>query len=737
MTHRQVSSRLLSAAIGVFTITAFIGACLLFLVQPMFAKLILPRLGGSPAVWNTCVLFFQTTLLLGYLYAHITTKFLGVRRQAMWHLLVLLAPLIFLPLRLGRPELAAAEWPVSWLLATMVWTVGVPFFVISTSAPLLQRWFGALPVASAPDPYFLYAASNLGSMIALLGYPFALEPSVGLQGQTVLWTAGYAMFVVLMGACVWLVRTIAPIYPHDAIAAAPDVIVPPPTARIRWQWIVLAFVPSSMMLGVTTYISTDIAAVPLLWVLPLALYLLTFVVAFSQRRLLPVRALDMAVPFLIVGSLTSILLKVSWLMPLHLVTFFCSSLACHTRLVDRRPDVHHLTEFYLWLSVGGMLGGIFNSLVAPQMFATVLEYPLVLAIMSFLNGRIRHGRRMPTTLVALVSAVVLGCVAIWAFGLTSGDVGRGLLLIAVGLTTQLIVSSWGWAGLFRVVSFALVGFIGYAALGRTLGGTVLFVDRTFFGVHRVVESPDHTYRLLQHGNTVHGWQRQPAENSCEPTGYYSLAGPIGQLFTAPGKLFANVAVIGLGTGGLACYAQPGHHWTFYEIDPMVEKIARNPAYFTHLQNSPGIVDVVLGDGRITLNMADPGRYDLLILDAFSSDAIPVHLLTQEAVQLYLSRIKAGGVIAAHISNRYLHLEPVLGAIAHREGLYALANKDVEIPDEHLKMGRRATHWVLLAKDRNALLTLEGRPGWRPALRDPAIRSWTDDHSNILQVLTLQ
>ena len=734
--HERAHLRLLSLATGVFTITAFIGACLLFLVQPMFAKLILPRLGGSPAVWNTCVLFFQTTLLLGYLYAHLTTKFLGVRRQAIWHLVVVLAPALFLPLSLGASDAAAAERPVSWLLTTMAWTVGVPFFVVSTSAPLLQRWFGALPIASARDPYFLYAASNLGSMLALLGYPLVLEPAVGLQNQTALWAAGYAMFVVMVGICVWLVRTIAAGHGHAAVADLPRVSIAPPTARTRLQWIFLAFVPSSMMLGVTTYISTDIAAVPLLWVLPLAIYLLTFVMAFSTRQILTVRSLDMVVPWLILASLASILVNVWWLMPLHLVTFFCISLACHSRLADRRPDLQHLTEFYLWLSVGGMFGGVFNSLVAPHLFSTILEYPLVLAIASTLDrsSPIRRDRRIPTTWVTFVFLIASGCVAIWAFGSTSTDVGRTFLAIAIGLSTMAIVNRWGWAGQFRVTSVILVGLIAYSALGTTANGTVLFVGRSFFGVHRVVEAPDRTYRLLQHGNTLHGWQRLSNDDVCEPGGYYSLAGPIGQLFRAAGSRFADVAVVGLGAGGLACHAEIGQRWTFYEIDPLVEQLANNPAYFTHLRRSRGDVDVVLGDGRITLNGAEAGRYDLIILDAFSSDAIPVHLLTREAFQLYLSRLKATGIIAVHVSNRYLKLEPVIGAMAEGEGLHAFVNDDLQISSDDRKNGRLPSIWVVLAKDRNPLVALESQPGWRSAMVNPAIEYWSDDYSNILQVL---
>jgi hypothetical protein len=736
MKHQQMSRPLRNASIGVFTITSFMGACLLFLVQPMFAKLILPRLGGSPAVWNTCVLFFQTTLLLGYLYAHITTKWLGVRRQAMWHLVVVLAPAIFLPLSLGPSDPTAAERPVSWLLTTMAWTVGVPFFVVSTSAPLLQRWFGALPIAWARDPYFLYAASNLGSMIALLGYPFVFEPSVGLQDQTVLWAAGYAIFVVMIGGCVWLVRTMAPVREIAAVEQTPDVRIPPPDARTRLQWIGLAFIPSSLMLGVTTYISTDIAAMPLLWVLPLALYLLTFVLAFSRRQIVTVRSLDIAMPILILASLAAILAKALWLLPVHLVTFFCVSLACHTRLADRRPDVLHLTEFYLWLSFGGMLGGVFNSLVAPNVFSTIVEYPLVLAIASALHrsSPLRRDRAIPVAVLTIGFLIVSALLAIWAFGLTSADVGRTLLAIAIGLSTLLIVNRWGWAGQFRVFTFALLGVTVYAELGTTSRRTVLFVGRSFFGVHRVLEAPDHTYRLLQHGNTVHGWQHLSPDDRCEPGGYYSVTGPIGQLFTTGGSRFADVGVVGLGAGGLACYADKQQRWTFYEIDPLVEQLAKNPAYFTHLRNSGGEVDVVLGDGRITLNTAEPSQYDLIILDAFSSDAIPVHLLTREAFQLYLSKLKPTGIIAMNISNRYVKVEPVIAAMAQAEGLHALVNEDLRVSAEEREKGRFASSWVLLARDRNALVALEQRPGWRLAIVDPAIASWSDDYSNILQVL---
>ena len=726
---------MLKAAVGVFTVTAFVSSFLLFLVQPMFAKLILPRLGGSPAVWNICVLFFQTTLLLGYAYAHFTTKWLNVRRQVICHLVVMLTPALFLPLTLGPSDVGAGGHPISWLLATMASTVGVPFFVVSTSAPLVQRWFGALPIASARDPYFLYSASNLGSIIALLGYPFVIEPAIGLHHQTLIWAIGYAILVFMTGGCIWLVRRITPGQAQNASDDATRTPIQRLTARRRWEWILLSFVPSSLMLGVTTYSSSDIAAVPLLWVLPLAIYLLTFVLAFSPRQVVPARSLGTIVTVLIVASLCATPIKTLQLLPLHLVTFLCISMVCHGRLADRRPDISHLTEFYLWLSVGGVLGGVFNSLVAPQLFPVVLEYPLLLGVASLLShsSSLKKERPVPAKWVAFAGTAVLVCIATWALELTSVDVGRILLAIAIGVSTPLIVNRWGWAGAMRVISLLLVAALAYIAMGATTQGTVLFVGRSFFGVHRIVESHDHTTRMLQHGTTIHGWQVLPNDSVCEPNAYYAVAGPIGQLLRPSTSRFADVAVVGLGTGGLACYAEKGQRWTFYEIDAMVEQIARNPAYFTHLKNSSGNVSVVLGDGRITLNAAAVGQYDLIVLDAFSSDAIPVHLLTLEAFELYLSRLKSGGVIAVHISNRYLNLEPIIGALADREGIFALAKVDSGIPSHDLKQRRPASHWVMLARDRNALAFLEGGAGWRPAIVNPAIGLWTDDYSNVLQV----
>jgi hypothetical protein len=494
------------------------------------------------------------------------------------------------------------------------------------------------------------------------------------------------------------------------------------------------------MLGVTTHISTDVAAVPLLWVLPLAMYLGTFVLTFSSRELLPHRQLVRVLPVLIFGCLCTILMGAGkwWLILLHLLTFFVCAMVCHRELARRRPDTEHLTEFYIWMSFGGVLGGVFNGLVAPQLFSTILEYPLVLALTALAAPSTEFRKSRPEPILPLL------CVSAFVLALILGMGALGLMVTAFGLREVLLscVIVLTAASLFanrpRVFGAMSLACVGVIAVGLPSGGgTVLFAARSFFGVHRVIDAPDHSYHLLRHGSTTHGRQDMPALSSCEPNGYYHRSNPIGQLFGEMGGRLEDVAVVGLGSGGLACYAKPGHDWTFYEIDPLVERIARDSRYFTHLQNSRGRLNVVLGDGRLTLQRASPGAYDLIILDAFSSDAIPVHLLTREAVELYLSRLKPAGIVAVHISNRYLNLEPVLAAQAQQQGLFALANLDDRIPDVDARKGRYGSRWVLLARTQEPLVNLVGRPGWRSPAINERVRPWSDDYSNILQAVLLQ
>jgi hypothetical protein len=730
----DVRRRAVGVAMALFSVTIFLGSSLLFLVQPMFAKVALPWLGGSPSVWNTCILFFQTTLLLGYLYAHLSTRWLGVRRQIYCHVVLVLAPLIVLPLTAGGGPPPASANPVWWLLGTMTVRVGLPFFVVSTSAPLLQRWFATLPVPSARDPYFLYSASNLGSMIALLGYPLVLEPMVGTKQQMWLWSGGYLFLIALTAACAMFVRAFGGAFRPDT--AFDDVVASEAASgRKPIQWMVLSFVPSSLLLGVTTHISTDIAAVPLLWVLPLALYLATFVLTFASTEIIPHRWLVRALPALILCCLLTILLngRMSWLIPLHVITFFASAMVCHRELAHRRPSAQRLTEFYLWMSFGGMLGGVFNSLLAPQLFSGILEYPLLLALAALLRPSPEYRQSRIDSwgvLVVLPGLVLLFSLALFGIGALPAAVGLRSFLLALAILLAIAYMCANRPEAFGAIALLFVAVI---AFGRpSTAGTVLLAARSFFGVHRVVDAPDHTYHLLQHGSTTHGRQQISAGDRCDPTGYYHPSSPIGQLIAAQTGRLQNVAVVGLGSGAMACYAESDRPWTFYEIDPLVEQIARNPRYFTFLQSSRGRVNIVLGDARVSLQRAADQAYDLIVLDAFSSDAIPMHLLTREAIHLYFSRLRSEGVVAVHISNRYLKLEPVLAALAERDGLFALASLDDRLSAMETNVGKFPSHWVVMARTAQPLAKLVGHPGWRAPDYKPRVGVWTDDYSNILQ-----
>lgn len=720
-------------AAPVFTLTMFTGATLLFLVQPMFAKLVLPRLGGSPSVWNTCMVFFQAALLLGYAYAHWSTKWLGTRRQPLWHIALLLTPAVCLPISLSAAEPSAAH-PVSWLLTTMALTVGLPFFVVSTTAPLLQRWYATLPLASAKDPYFLYAASNVGSVLALLAYPLVVEPLVGVHQQAVLWTAGYALLLVLNAACVWLVRS----YGDDRhLRTQEEASVAEPLATSqRLVWIGLSFLPSSLMLGVTSYITADLASVPLFWVLPLALYLLTFVMAFSRRRLIPEGPLAMAVHVLIALALLTILVNSHrWsLVPFHLMAFFATALACHYELASRRPSVSHLTEYYLWLSVGGVLGGIFNSLVAPQVFATVLEYPVVLGVVPIVLWAIGSTRKVPRQ-VALETGAACACLAsgaLWFVSWPSQAISCIVLAGVVGLLARFVLPAQSvGAGVVAATLTILISSGWFAGKG-----SVLFTGRSFFGVHRVVEAEDHSHRLLFHGSTVHGRQELNA-GACPLSSYYFPDGPMGQVMSMTQGQRPAVAVVGLGSGTLACYAESGESWTFYEIDPMMDYVARYSGLLTQVRNSRGEVSVVLGDGRLKIQSADPGKYNIIILDAFSSDAVPIHLLTREAIRLYLSRLAPDGLLIANISNRYVNLRPTLARTARLEGLEVRTRFDGRISEADGRRGRSASHWMVMSRHSTALQPLDALDGWIAPPVDADVRPWTDDYSNILQALMLR
>lgn len=735
--------------------TLFVNAALLFAVQPMFSKMVLPMLGGTPSVWNTCMLFFQTALLGGYLYAHVTTRWLDVRKQSLLQLVLFALTFLTLPVAVAsgwRPTSSAM--PVWWLAALLAVSLGAPFFMLSTGAPLLQRWFAESGHPSAANPYFLYAASNLGSMVALLSYPVLIEPTLRLKQQSQLWTVAYVVLVMLIGICAVVTRrqmraslsattavsadaTAADLDGMDAMAvtgsrAAAEQL----TVWRRVRWVLLSFVPSSMLLAVTTYLSTDVASIPLLWIVPLAIYLLTFVIVFS-RKLVLIRheyAVWLQPPFLLMlaGSIALMMQRsVTALAPAHLVAFFLTALVCHGELAKDRPSVSHLTEFYLWLSVGGVLGGIFNVIVAPQLFDSVLEYPIAIVLAAALRPTFAKRRPIDRELdFILPIALCILIVFMMRLGFPPKSWGEKAPVWVFAVYAVAVLCFQRHAIRFALGVAAI--FVG-AAIGRGTDRTLLFQGRSFFGVYRVMAYPKH--HALQNGTTTHGGQSIYPQFATEPLTYYHREGPLGQSFAwlmrkNPDR---HVAIVGLGTGTIACYGHSNETWTFYEIDPLIERIAFNPKYFTYLRDCPPAKRIVLGDARLSLQQAPDSSYDFIILDAFSSDAIPVHLMTREALQLYLRKLAPGGAIAFHISNRYLNLEPVLVEVARDARVAGIIGIDEALTPAQNMSFKMTSKWVVLARSAKDLQLLVLQKNWRVLSPKSDVGVWTDDFSNVFSV----
>jgi spermidine synthase len=724
--------------VALFTSALFVSAFLLFLVQPMVAKMVLPMLGGAPMVWNTCMVFFQVALLAGYAYAHGATRWIPGRLQIALHAVLLTVPFAVLPVVLQAQTMPPPEGaPVVWLLVVLAATIGLPFFVLSSSASVLQHWFSRTRHPAARDPYFLYAASNIGSFAALVAYPTIVEPLLSLPAQSRLWTSGYAVFVALVGACAiagWRGRESAA---GPGIEARDGEPVRSPSMPLRARWVVLAFVPSSLMLAVTTYLSSDIAAVPLLWIVPLGLYLLTFVAAFSSRtrswrQPAGVAFRLLVIPLVLMMATRARMAEELMFIP-HLLVFVTAAFLCHSRLADSRPSPSHLTEFYLWMSFGGMLGGIFNALAAPYFFKSVAEYPLVLVLACLMVPAAHAMRRFGDRVLDLaVPLAVCGLTA--GLGLWLSGRGVGLLLAALSVPALIAFSQRR-----RPLRFALcTGALLVAGMAWRDGGQILHAERTFFGLYRVQQDLGGHYMVLEHGTTLHGMQAIQGPERGEPLSYYHRLGPFGQAFAAlpRGASVDRVAVIGLGVGTLAAYATPLQHWTFYEIDPAVERIARDPRYFTYLQSCGDRCRVVIGDARLSLARAPEDRpedrYDLVVLDAFSSDAIPVHLLTSEALGLYLTRLRPEGEILFHISNSHLALAPIVARLAEQHGLAALAEVDRRKPG--WPEGRAESVWVAMARRREDLGAITTDARWTELLASGSTPLWTDDFSNVLGVL---
>jgi spermidine synthase len=717
-----------------FLVTVLTGSFLLFLTQPMVARMALPRLGGAPAVWNSAMLVYQGLLLAGYAYAHFLTR-LRPRRQAGVHLALFAVAALWLPIGLTGatlpPDASAALW-APWFLAS---SIGPLFFIISAQAPLMQRWY-ALESARG-DPYPLYAASNLGSFAGLLSYPLLVEPLLTLEQQSLVWSAGYALLVLMVAACALTV-------PPAAVETVPEAAGPAPSRRRLLHWVALAAVPSGLMLSTTTHLTTDIVALPMLWVLPLALYLLSFVIAFAGRRKPANIVVAVAPLFLLVAggfAFSGGTEQPFFTATLGLLLLLIVAVALHAEMYRLRPDSAHLTAFYLAMAVGGVLGGIFCAILAPTLFDWAYEHPLLIAAAALLVPQspfLPWAARMHPAL--RWGLVLLAFALSWA-----GDTRMGPFDDAVSaLVGSVLISLIALNFIGSRVAFALgvvalmMSYGGWTKLEQSRAG---FRTRSYFGIYTVTMRMNPPTRQLTHGTTLHGAQNLTAGMEAEPTTYYAPRSGVGHalaslpIFHGPD---AAVGVVGLGTGTLSCFAQPGQDWRFFEIDPVMARIASDPSRFSFLSRCAPRAKIVLGDARLSLALEPAGRLDLLAVDAFSSDAIPIHLLTREALQVYRRALKPDGLLLIHISNRYLDLEPVLAAAAKRDGWHAAA---LDYSPGPLEEGRNLSRsiWVAMARDRDTLMTIgiasgEDAHQWRALRSRPGFTGWTDDYASILPVL---
>jgi hypothetical protein len=729
-----------------FGAALFGSALLLFVLEPMFARMVLPHLGGSAAVWITCLVFYQGLLLLGYLLAHGAQR-LPPRRQLALALGLLAAAALLLPLRVP-PEWAPTS-PLGGLLLLLATRVGLPFLVLAASSPLLQAWFARSGQARASDPYFLYAASNAGSLVGVFLYPLLLERALTLRQQTHAWTAGYLLVALLTVACAWRSLRAVPAPDRELTGPLPRV-EPPPTLRRRLRWLALALCPSSLLLGVTSHLSVNVPPVPLLWALPLGLYLLSFVLCFGRRVRVAHRAMLALQPPLLLAAAAIVFLptqapsQLLLTVGLHLAAFFVTAMVCHGELAADRPPAERLTAFYLWVALGGFLGGVVNALLAPVLFTRVLEYPIVLALAVALRParpgppatwvQVREG-----VAVAILAASLLGIFRLpsWFAGVLDGS-GWGAALVHRLLPSWLPLSELFY-GVLLLLATGLAAWglsrrplwLAGGAAAMLIASSVAWRDprpllleaRSFHGVHRV--HANGPYHLLYHGTTLHGVQGTAPGKRREPLSYFHRGGPLGEIFEQRRGRRLEVGVVGLGTGTIAAYLEPGSRVTFFELDGAVVRIARDSGLFSYLAECQGEVRLVLGDARRSLAAATSPRFDLLIVDAFSSDAIPVHLLTREALRVYLSRLAQQGLLLLHISNRYLSLEPVVASLAKDAGLVVR----LEDRDRGRRYGAFASAWAALARPGEGLEPLD----WKP-LAPAGDHLWTDDRASPIALL---
>lgn len=726
------ASLAVSSRVGAFPyiVTIFLSAALVFLVQPIFAKMATPLLGGAPNVWNVSLVCFQAALLLGYTYAHLLTHFVkSLRAQIAIHAGLLAMAALVLPFQLstalGPPD---PVQPTFWLISVFAISIAPPFAVISATAPLIQSWYSRSGRADAHDPYHLYAASNVGSLLGLAAYPLVFEPFFPLITQTTAWTTGYfCLALLLIGSGILAFATgkrAAPMVSEAPVENPSE--VSESVWRQRLWWLVCAFIPSSLLVGSTTHIATEIASVPFLWAVPLALYISSFVIVFSKQpaisldtanRLLPV---TIALAFFALPPITVI--PVTFSVAIHVFALFMAALVGHGTMAASRPAANRLTEFYLIMSLGGVLGGAFNALLVPIIFTSVFEYPLLLvAVLAIRPGLRLIGKgRTRVWLAAALFALVIAGVMRW----TQGTDGQSIFAARILILLAAFSIAMSWNSKAGPILAAICAWWVGAVTNPIAGGVS---ERSFFGVVKIIERGD--IRLLMHSGTVHGAQFMTEEKALMPTTYYAPPTPIGQLFAAneaPGA----VGVVGLGTGSVACYARPGQDYVFYEIDPLVAELASDPQHFTYLSACTPEPNIVLGDGRLSLANEPEDHFNLLLIDAFSSSSVPTHLLTREAVNLYLSRLSEDGVLVMHVSNNHMDLPQVVARVADSLGAPARYQYFNPTPEQAELEDAHASQVVVLARTEAAFAKLDADPNWR-VLTGDGRRPWSDDYTNVI------
>lgn len=737
---------------AIFIAIVFLGSFLLFLVQPLVARMALPVLGGSPSVWNTAMLFYQAALLLGYAYAHALQR-LSFRTQAGCHLLLFGLSLLTLPISLASIGAAntgtSAVW---WLLQLLAFSIGPVFVLVAAQAPLMQAWFSRSDDERAASPWFLYAASNIGSLLGLLSYPFVLEPFTGLKFQQNLWSGLYLLLILLvaLGAySIWKTGVRAPAHVPDTASIHGR---RPVTWRRRLHWLALAAVPSGLMLSTTTHLTTDIMSMPLLWVLPLSIYLISFILVFSRFGPMLVRPAIWIAPFSLLVFGAASVLVVSRMASIYglasLLLLLVVAVVLHGVLAEDRPAADRLTEYYLLMAAGGALGGLFPALVAPQIFDWVYEHPILLLAAAFLVpakplipwlGRLWRTRSVSVRALKVALPLSAAALGWWLGGnffwyaTTPYTIAIATLLALMGILAIGNRLMFPW-----MMAMLMLGVGGWQQIDISTMDRVR--ARSFFGIYTIELDPITGAKRLLNGTTLHGSQSMDPYRSRMPLTYYAPGSGAGLGLIATPSLFgpdAKVGVVGLGTGSLICYATSSQDWTVYEIDPLAVEIATDPARFSYIDQCKPDIRIVVGDARLKLAEEPDARFDVLAVDAFSSDAIPLHLMTREAFETYERVLSPEGVLLVHISNRYIDLQPVVAAIAQDLGL---ASRILSyFPDgEGMSEGYSSSIWIALTKSEESMTNFTEATGassiWEPNLPKKGFPAWADDFASVLPVL---